>query len=148
MISDRDYRALAEFRHQLRRFLKFSEDAAQAAGLEPRQHQCLLALKGLPPGVRPTIGALAERLQLRHHSVVGLVDRLVQAGLVTRQPNVEDRREMLVALTPAAERALGRLSLAHRDELRQAAPALRAALAQLEAGVRRPRRGGPKEEGR
>ncbi|HYX50470.1 MAG TPA: helix-turn-helix domain-containing protein, partial [Ktedonobacteraceae bacterium] len=77
-ISITEYQTLAEFRYQLRRFLRFSEQAARAAGLEPQQHQLLLALKGLPEGRKATIGALAERLQLTHHSTVELVDRLVE----------------------------------------------------------------------
>ena len=80
-----DYHALAELRHQIRRFLHFSEEAARAAGLEPRQHQLMLALKGLPKGVRPRIGELAERLQIQHHSTVELVNRLASAGFVRRE---------------------------------------------------------------
>ena len=75
-LTQRDYESLAEFRHQIRRFLRFSERAAREAGLEPRQHQLLLALKGLPPNVRPKIAELAERLQIQHHSAVELVNRL------------------------------------------------------------------------
>jgi DNA-binding MarR family transcriptional regulator len=72
-----DYRALAEFRYQIRRFLSFSETAARAAGIEPQQHQLLLALKGLPPSHRPNIKSLAERLCVKHHTAVALVDQLV-----------------------------------------------------------------------
>src|ERR1051325_5616876 len=78
------YRALAAFRHEIRRFVRASEDAARSAGLEPQQHQLLLALKGAPPGAAPTIAWLAERLQLQHHSAVGLVDRLAEHRLVRR----------------------------------------------------------------
>ena len=79
-----DFRAMAELRYQIRRFMRFSENAAQQAGMEPQQHQLLLALKGLPRGMKPTINALAERLQLQHHSTVGLVDRLVERGFLVR----------------------------------------------------------------
>ncbi len=77
-ISMTDYYALAEIRYQIRRFLHFSEEAAREAGLVPQQHQLLLALKGLPAGRKATISELAERLQLRHHSTVELIDRLVE----------------------------------------------------------------------
>ena len=79
-ISITEYQALAEFRYELRRFLRFSEQAARAAGFEPRQHQLLLAIKGLPEGKQATISALAERLQIAHHSTVELIDRLVERG--------------------------------------------------------------------
>jgi len=126
-----DYRALAELRHRIRRFLTFSEREARAVGIEPQQHQLLLALKGLPEDRRPTVGVLAERLQLRHHSVVGLVDRLVAAGLAARRPSTEDAREVLLSITASGERVLRRLSLAHQVELQAAGPALLEALAAI-----------------
>src|SRR6185369_11725724 len=111
MADDRiDYQALAEFRYQLRRFLAFSEQAARAAGIEPQQHQLLLAVKGLPEGKRPTIGVLAERLQIRHHSAVELIDRLVGSDLVVRQRSEADAREILVVITKDGERLLRQLS--------------------------------------
>ncbi len=126
-----DYRALAEFRYQIRRFLRFSEDAARAAGLEPQQHQLLLAVKGLPEGKEPTIGELADRLQIRHHSVVELIDRLESRGLVRRQRSSEDRRKVRVELTPEGERILESLTVEHRNELEAAGPALLRALEEL-----------------
>jgi len=123
-----DYEALAELRYQIRRFLSFSEQAARGAGLEPRQHQLMLALKGLPANSRPTIGELAERLQIQHHSAVELVNRLVAAGHIRRTRAGEDRREVLLSLTPKGERVLRQLSLHHRTELRAAGPALVTAL--------------------
>ena len=123
-----DYEALAEPRYQIRRFLSFSEQAARAAGLEPRQHQLMLGLKGLPASKRPTIGELAERLQIQHHSAVELVNRLVAAGHIRRTRAGEDRREVLLSLTPKGERVLRQLSLHHRTELRAAGPALVTAL--------------------
>ena len=81
-----DYRALAELRYQIRLFLRFSEEAARKMSLEPQQHQLMLALKGLPAGIRPTIGTLAERLQIQHHSAVELVNRLSSGGMVRRKP--------------------------------------------------------------
>ena len=124
MQPDLDYRALAELRHQIRRFLTFSEREARAAGLEPQHHQVLLAVKGLPAGLRPTIRVLAERLELRHHTVVGLVNRLVLANLVTRRASSVDGREILVRITARGERTLRSLSLSHRAELETAGPAL------------------------
>ena len=123
-----DYEHLAELRFQIRSFLAFSEEAARAAGLEPRQHQLLLALKGLPPAVRPRIGELAQRMQIRHHSAVELVDRLAKAGYIRRRRAGGDRREVLLELTSQGERVLRDLSLHHRAELRMAGPALVKAL--------------------
>jgi DNA-binding MarR family transcriptional regulator len=120
-ITVADYRALAELRYQLRRFLQFSEQMARSERLEPRQHQLLLAIKGLPEGVGASVGALAERLQIRHHSAVELVDRM-EAG------TGDDRRRVIVRLTPRGERLLARLSRFHRTELRSIAPALLRAL--------------------
>jgi MarR family len=94
-----DYQSLAEFRHQIRRYLRFSEKVVRNANLEPRQYQLLLALKGLPPDVRPRIAELAEQLQIQHHSAVELVDRLESSGLVRRERGKNDRREVLVTLT-------------------------------------------------
>jgi DNA-binding MarR family transcriptional regulator len=123
-----DYQSLAELRYQIRRFLHFSEEVSRRAGLEPRQHQLMLALKGLPEGVRPRIGELAERLQIQHHSTVELVNRLSSGGYVRRERGGEDRREVLLSLTPKGERVLKELSLHHRAELRTQGPALIAAL--------------------
>jgi DNA-binding MarR family transcriptional regulator len=126
--SSLDYRALAEFRHQLRRFLTFSEEKARGAGIEPQQHQLLLALKGLPESERPTIRVLAARLLLKHHTVVELVDRLADRKLVVRQKSDADGREILVKPTLEGERILRRLAVAHQSELREAGPALVRAL--------------------
>jgi DNA-binding MarR family transcriptional regulator len=130
-LSPSDYESLAELRYQIRKFLSFSERAARAAGLEPRQHQLLLALKGLSAGVRPRIGELAERLQIQHHSAVELVNRLAEAGYVRRRRSGDDRREVLLALTPKGDKTLRDLSLHHKRELRTAGPELVAALRQL-----------------
>ncbi len=119
-----EYHALAEFRYQIRRFLQFSEEAARTAGVEPQQHQLLLAVKGLPPASKPTIGELARRLFLKHHSAVELVDRLERHQLVTRVRNPQDAREVLVHLTRDGEALLRRLSLAHRAELEATGPEL------------------------
>jgi DNA-binding MarR family transcriptional regulator len=123
-----DYESLAEVRHQIRRFLHFSERAARAAGLEPHQHQLMLALKGLPQGVRPRVRELAERLQIQHHSTVELVNRLAAGGYVNRERGGQDHREVLLSLTPKGEKVLKELSLHHRAELRMQGPILIAAL--------------------
>ena len=132
-----DYRALAEFRHQLRRFLHFSEQAARMAGLEPQQHQLMLALRGLPPGAAATVGVLAERLQIRHHSAVELIDRTAARRLVRRGPGAGDRRQVIVRLTRRGEAVLSRLALAHRTELRTIGPALLGPLRTLVRGRKR-----------
>lgn len=127
-LSTHDYQALAEFRHQLRNFLAFSEQAARAVGLEPQQHQLLLTLKGLAGQDRVTISDLAERLKIQHHSTVELVNRMVERDLVQRNRDEQDQRRVLVTLTTHGDEVLRRLSLLHRAELRSAGPDLVRAL--------------------
>ena len=115
-LSDRDYRALARFRHALRIFLHFSEEAARAEGLTPSQHQLLLAIRGHPDV--PSVADLAEVLQLRSNSVVGLLDRAEAAGLTRSVPDPADGRRRLAELTDAGATVLERLSSRHRAELR------------------------------
>lgn len=126
-----DYETLAAFRYLLRRFIHFSEEAAKANNITPQRHQALLAIKGFPERDQVTVGELAERLQLRHHSTVGLVDRLVKEKLVTRKPG-EDRREVLVQLTDHGEQVLSGLSHIHRAELKKLGPQLRRLLQELD----------------
>jgi DNA-binding MarR family transcriptional regulator len=126
-----DYQALAEFRHQIRRFLHFSEQVVKSAGLERGQYQLMLAIKGMPAGVRPRIRELATRMQIRHHSAVELVNRLEAGGFVHRTRAEDDRREVLLALTPKGEKVLGELALHHHDELRSAGPELVTALRRI-----------------
>jgi len=128
-VSAKEYETLAEFRYTLARFLGFSEEAAAAAGLTPRQYQALLALKGC--GGSLTIGDLAERLQVHHHSAVGLVDRLEALGLVRRRTDARDRRRVHVAPTRLGERRVASLAAVHRDELQQVAEKLRTLLGRL-----------------
>lgn len=126
---DRDaYRTLAEFRYLIRRFLTFSQEAARHAGLSPQHHQALLAIKGFPGDKAPTVGDLAEWLCIRHNSGVELVDRLADAGLIERLHDAQDRRRVLLKLTDAAERQLGRLSGPHLEELHRLRPELLAIL--------------------
>jgi DNA-binding MarR family transcriptional regulator len=120
-----EYRALAELRYQLRCFLRFSEDTARKAGLEPRQHQLLLAVRGLPADLRPTIGVLAERLQIKPHTAVELVNRLAKGGYVERREGAsDDRREVLVKLTRKGQAVLRELTLYHKAELSGDGPTL------------------------
>lgn len=126
-----DYQALAEFRFQIRKFMHFSELAVQAAGLERGQYQLMLAIKGMPEQVRPRIRELANRMQIQHHSAVELINRLEAGGYVRRERAQDDRREVLLALTPKGERVLGELALHHHNELRNAAPDLVGALRRL-----------------
>jgi DNA-binding MarR family transcriptional regulator len=123
-----DYQALAEFRYQIRKYLHFSEEVVHTAGLERGQYQLMLAIKGMPEGVRPRIRELANRMQIQHHSAVELINRLELGGFVRRERAQEDRREVLLALTPKGERVLAELALHHHDELQSAAPTLVAAL--------------------
>jgi DNA-binding MarR family transcriptional regulator len=123
-LNEQEYRLLSEFRYQLRSFLEFSEAAAARAGLTPRQHQALLAIKGAPVGAVPSVGYLAERLRIRHHSAVELVDRLAEAGLITREPDAEDRRRVRLKLTEIAEARLAKLSASHLTELSRLRPVL------------------------
>src|SRR5580693_1694207 len=116
-VDQADYQALAEFRYQIRRFVRFSEEAARKAGIEPQHHQLLLVLKGKPEdNQEPRIAFIAERLQIQHHSAVELVDRLVKKGLIRRSRGNEDRREVHVQLTPTGERLLEELTLHTRAE--------------------------------
>ena len=138
------YRGLAELRHRIRLFLAFSERDARAAGVEPQQHQLLLAMKGLPEGERATVRALAGRLLLKHHSVVELADRLERRGLIARRASTLDRRETLLCITATGERLLRKLSVTHQNELRSEGGALMRALEMLlaPAVVRKKRKRG------
>jgi DNA-binding MarR family transcriptional regulator len=130
-VSSADYEALAEIRYRIRRFLTFSEASARSVGLEPQQHQLLLAVRGLPRDVAPTVKNIAERLQLQHNSVVELVRRCAENGLVTKTANERDRREVLLGITAKGERVLEKLALSHRTELLSMAPTLLTALETL-----------------
>src|SRR4029079_6836948 len=105
-MTARQYRALADFRYELRRFLRYSEEVTRRHGMTPLQYQMLLQIRGYPGRSRATVGELAERLQAKHHGVVALVTRCERAGLVARHASVDDRRRVLVRLTPRGEREL------------------------------------------
>ena len=117
-------RALADFRYHLRRFLHFSEQAALDAGLHPQQHQLLLQIAGAPPGAVATIAYVAERLDLRHNSAVGLVDRCVAEKLLVRTEDPQDRRKVVLTIAPHGASVLEQLSTHHARELYDLAPTL------------------------
>ena len=127
-LSDDDYTSLAQTRRLLRRIQAFSERAAEAAGLRPRQYQLLLMLRGLARDHDASVSDLADWLQVRHHTAVGLVDRMANRGLLERRPGPLDGRRVLVTLTEQGEIALRGLAVQHRDELRALAPSLLDAL--------------------
>jgi DNA-binding MarR family transcriptional regulator len=126
-----DYQALAEFRYQIRRFLHFSEQVVKDAALERGQYQLMLAIKGMPTDVRPRIRELADRMQIQHHSAVELINRLEAGGYVHRTRAEDDRREVLLALTPKGEKVLSELAFHHQEELRGAGPELVSALRRI-----------------
>jgi DNA-binding MarR family transcriptional regulator len=133
-LTKKEYESLSSFRYALRRFLKFSEDAAQAVGLTPNQHQALLTIKGYRGREYVTNGELAERLQIKHHSAVGLVNRLEAQGLIVRRHGENDKREVYVALTERGAELLERLAAVHKEELKRIAAQLSNILEGLEDG--------------
>jgi DNA-binding MarR family transcriptional regulator len=114
----RQYRSLANFRYELRRFLRYSEQVTRRHGLTPLQYQLMLQIKGYPQRERATIGELAERLQAKHHGVVALATRCEKLGLIKRQTSDEDRRVVFLTLSAKGSRVLEHLARWHRDELR------------------------------
>ena len=132
-ITDADYRQLLEFRTGLRRFVRWSEQQAQGAGVSPGQHQLLLAIRGHPDRRGPTIGDVAEYLLLRHHSAVGLVDRAEDAGLVRRRQDRDDHRIVRLQLTARGAETLQRLTAVTLEELARLSPRLRPVWSGLEA---------------
>jgi DNA-binding MarR family transcriptional regulator len=118
-LDKQDFEALARFRFGIRHYLRFSEETVRRHGVTPQQYQLMLALKGFPGRDWAVVRELADRLQLRHHSVVELVDRAQAQGLVVRTPDPDDARAVRVVLTDVGEELLGRLSALHRDQLRR-----------------------------
>jgi DNA-binding MarR family transcriptional regulator len=125
------YEMMAELRYSLRKFFRFSEQAAEAAGCTPQQYQALLAVKGFPGRDHLTIGELAEQLQVRHHSAVGLADRLDREGFARRIPSTEDRRQVFLALTEKGEKLIDSLAEIHQEQWRNVAPHLSSLLAKI-----------------
>ena len=129
-LTDEEYHLLASFRHALRRYLQFSERAATQLGVTGQQYQALLAIRGFPGRPRVTVGELAERMCIQHHSAVGLVDRLAERDLVRRAASRGDRRHVFVELTSHGERVLEELAAVHQAELKRIGPDLFAVLEQ------------------
>jgi DNA-binding MarR family transcriptional regulator len=130
-LSKTQYETLAAFRFALRKFLRFSEDAAASEGITPQQQQALLAVKGFPGRDHVSVSELAERLQIRHHSAVGLIDRLVAEKLVLRESSPDDRRSVHIRLTVRGEKMLEGLAAAHREQLRRIGPEISLLLQRL-----------------
>jgi DNA-binding MarR family transcriptional regulator len=130
-ISKSDYVILAEFRYALRQYIQFSKHVVEITGITIQQHQALLAIIGYPGREKVTIGELAERMQIKHHSAVGLVNRLVEQELVQRTANQDDKRQVFISLTQKGIRVLDSLANLHREELRHLAPQLCVLLEQI-----------------
>ena len=130
-LTDEDYGRLAAFRHALRSFLNFSETAATRIGLTGQQYQALLVVRATPASSDRSVSELARQLLIKHHSAVGLVDRLVDQGYLVRQTSHEDGRKVALRLTANGTRVLGWLADVHRHELAHAGPQLSALLAQI-----------------
>lgn len=127
-----DYEALANFRYAMRKFLSFSRRALAAeAGLTPEQYEALLALKAFGGAKGMTVRQLSERLQVKHHTTVSLVDKLERSRFVRREPGVEDRRTVSVSLTAAGSRVLAKVAVLHRREMRVRSPEMIEALVRL-----------------
>lgn len=121
----KDYEALAVFRYALRKFFRFSEQEASKVGLSMRQYQALLTIRGFPKKDQITISEIAEWLQIRHHSAVGLVDRLESQGLVIRKRSSEDKRKVLIRLTARGNRMLEKLARMNKEELKRLKPQIK-----------------------
>lgn len=130
-LTTRDYAELAAFRHAIRGFLRFSEAAAAQAGLTGQHYQAMLVLRACPEDRRVSIAELARQLYIKHNSAVGLVDRLVDEGLVMREASRADRRKVDLRLTPEGRRTMAKIAAAHRAELQRIGPALRRFFAEL-----------------
>ena len=139
-ITTAEYRALAELRYRIRKFVREGDAAASAAGLEPQQYLLLLAIRGLPEGEEATIGTLADRLALKHHSAVELIDRLEARGYVHRSRSRDDRRRVLVTLLPRGEKLLEQVARQRISELRASGAALVNAISALLEGKPQKRR--------
>lgn len=124
-VSQADYNFLASFRHAVREFVHLSEEASRVAGIPPHQHQAMLAMAGAGERDHITVGKLAEQLQIKHQSAVGLANRMESKGLVNKKHNPSDQRQVLVGLTAAGERGLKSLSAAHKAEIARISPVLK-----------------------
>ena len=145
-LTEAEYRALAEFRYQIRKFLRHMEEHARELRQNPQQYQVLLAIEGLPADTRPIISTLAERMQLNHNSMVELVDRCEERGLIRRTRSGADRRQVELAITAEGQAMLRKLATAARQELRAMGPAMAEALQSLLQDLHMPKAGA--EDGR
>jgi len=134
-LSTRDYTRLAAFRHALRKFLRFSEDAAAAVGLTGQHYQAMLVVRGCPDGERVTINDLAQQLLIKHNSAVELVDRLAELDLMARETSPSDRRKVELRLTARGRNVLAKLAAVHRAELQRVGPELERFFASLSRGA-------------
>src|SRR5437762_8487996 len=126
-----EYRALAEFRHQLAGFLRRRRQAAESVGLEAQQYELLLAIKGLPEGKQPTVKQLAEQLQIQHHSAVELASRLAKHGLLRRERSPDDRRAVLLSITKPGEKLVDEIVQFSFVQLQEEAPSLLKSLGRI-----------------
>jgi len=140
LVKDNEYRALSQFRHHIDHYLEFSDIAAKAAGIEPRQYQLMLSIKGLPINAAPTVGTLAERLNIRHHSTVELVNRAENNGFVCRE-RAANGSHVYVRLTPKGLQILERAVAERLKELQSAGPVLVDTLRRLLRSADKPKRG-------
>jgi DNA-binding MarR family transcriptional regulator len=132
-LTDDDYDALASFRYAMRKFLSFSRQAlAEKAQLTPEQYEALLAVKAFPSAAGVTISDLSERMQVKHHTAVGVVDKLETLSLLEREPGVRDRRQVFLKLTPEGSRVLTKVAALHREDLRARSSELIQALTRLQ----------------
>jgi DNA-binding MarR family transcriptional regulator len=132
-LTDDDYDALASFRYAMRKFLSSSRQAlAEKAQLTPEQYEALLAVKAFPSAAGVTISDLSERMQVKHHTAVGVVDKLETLSLLEREPGVRDRRQVFLKLTPEGSRVLAKLAALHREDLRARSSELIQALTRLQ----------------
>jgi DNA-binding MarR family transcriptional regulator len=154
-LTEPEYLALGEFRYQLRRFLRNMEEATRLLGANPQQYQLVLAIKGLPRNLEPTISNLAERMQLNHNSMVELADRCEENNLLRRVRSASDRRQVTLSILPEGEALLRKLGVTARQELRETGPILVEAILGLTGDGRaketktglRPRAAGSKKSG-
>lgn len=145
-LTEAEYIALAEFRYQVRRFLRHMEDHARQLGHNPQQYQVLLAIEGLPRGRTPTISTIAERMQLNHNSMVELIDRCEERGLIRRSRSGADRRQVELEVTSEGQAVLRKLASAARQELRTIGPIMAESLQHLVEDMKAPR--GAADDGR
>jgi DNA-binding MarR family transcriptional regulator len=151
-LTEPEYLALGEFRYRLRRFLRNMEEATRQLGANPQQYQLVLAIKGLPKDMEPTISHLAERMQLNHNSMVELVDRCEEQNLIRRARSSADRRQVTLSILPEGETLLRKLGVAARQELKENGTILVEAILGLTGNGKpktktEPRSGGSKKSG-